>query len=85
MLVAAFVNMLHPKIDTHERKTTSPLKVIGLIGGFTNVMKRIFGIIGTYFSDKFYKQRMISQLYLTKKKKKPKTFEELNDPSRKQD
>tara|TARA_B110001450_G_C17568665_1_gene459851 strand:+ start:912 stop:1085 length:174 start_codon:yes stop_codon:yes gene_type:complete len=57
------------------------LKVIGLIGGFTGVMTRIFRIIGTYFSEKFYKQSIISQLYLNKKKKKPKTFDELNDPT----
>lgn len=61
---------LYPWISSYDRKTTGLLQVIALVGGFTNVMTKIFSFFGMYFSGKFVNQSIVSSFYLNKKNKK---------------
>jgi len=77
--LARFRIVLNPKISSYERKTTGFLNVIAAVGGFTNVMTKIFKIFGTYFSTKFINQSMVSSFYLTKKSKKKTSIFDAKD------
>ena len=48
------------------------LNVIAAVGGFTGVMTKIFSKFGNQFSNKWVNKSMVSNLYLTKKTKRPK-------------
>ena len=61
---------MYSKVSSYERKVTGFLNVIAAVGGFTNVMTKIFSFFGTYFSAKFANQNFVSSFYLTKKSKK---------------
>ena len=56
-------------VSVYKRSSTGILQVIGGVGGFTNVMTKIFSIFGTYFSAKFVNEALAKDLYLKKDKK----------------
>ena len=55
---------------TNKRSAMEILAFFGAIGGMQRFVGKFFGMVGNYFSSKFFGAKLANDLYIMKKKKK---------------